>query len=169
MIAVELVDDAKDGNTDKFAKDDARWTENIRAISKFLAGANPNWPERDVMDLLALHLELTKDEVTARLNKDWNAAIQAFDDIFTEILVLADTLHDGLVAQFPEKFGTQATPARLGSSGRKRFGSRPISTLGSPGRPSPACSGSTGIGMGSRASMTPTSSSSSSRRTAVRR
>jgi hypothetical protein len=106
MIAVELVADAVKGDQVKFAKDDAAWTENIRQIAKFLSGANPNWPEDAVMDLLALHLELTKTEVTARLNQDWNAAIKAFDDIYTEILVVADTLYDGIAAQFPEKFAT---------------------------------------------------------------
>jgi hypothetical protein len=111
MIAVELVADAKSGNQDKFAKDDAAWTDNAAQIAKFLAGANPAWPEKDVMDLLALHLKLTKDEVVARLSQDWNAAIKAFDDIFTEILVLADTLYDGLVAQFPDKFGKTGASA----------------------------------------------------------
>jgi hypothetical protein len=106
MIAVELVADAKGGNDDKFAADDARWSENAVQIARFLAGANPNWPEKDVSDLLALHLELTKGEVVARLKKDWNAAVKAFDDIFTEITVLADALYDGLVAQFPDKFRT---------------------------------------------------------------
>lgn len=104
MIAVDLVADAKGGDDPKFAKDDAAWTENAAEIARFLAGANPNWPEKDVMDLLALHLQLTKGEVVARLKKDWNAAVKAFDDIFTEIMVLADALYDGLVAQFPDKF-----------------------------------------------------------------
>jgi hypothetical protein len=40
----------------------------------------------------------------ARLNSDWAADINAFDDIFTEAMVIADTLYDGLVAQFPERF-----------------------------------------------------------------
>jgi hypothetical protein len=103
MIAVELVADAKGGDDAKFAKDDQRWSDNASEIARFLAGANPNWPEKDVADLLALHLQLTKDEVVARLKGDWNAAVKAFDDIFTEIMVLADALYDGLVVQFPEK------------------------------------------------------------------
>jgi hypothetical protein len=56
------------------------------------------------VDLLALHLQLTKGEVVARLQQDWAADVKAFDDIFTEILVVADTLHDGLAAQFPDRF-----------------------------------------------------------------
>jgi hypothetical protein len=111
MIAVELVADASGGNDSKFAKDDARWSENATEIARFLGGANPNWPEKDVADLLALHLELTKGEVVARLQKDWNAAVKAFDDIFTEIMVLADALYEGLVAQFPEKFPRAAARA----------------------------------------------------------
>ena len=39
-----------------FATHDARWTANIGELAAFLAGANPNWPEKDVLDLLALHL-----------------------------------------------------------------------------------------------------------------
>jgi hypothetical protein len=105
MIAVELVDAAKTGDDARFAKEDARWTTNAQEISSFLAGANPNWPEKDVMDLLAQHLKLTKDETVAVLQKDYGKATQAFDDIYNEILVLADALFDGLVAQFPEKFG----------------------------------------------------------------
>ena len=105
MIAVDLVAAAKKSDNDAFAKHDARWSANARDIAHFLAGANPHWPEADVNDLLALHLKLTKDEAVARLTKDWDADVKAFDDIFTEIMVLADAIHDGLVAQFPEKFG----------------------------------------------------------------
>ena len=112
LIAVDLVAAAKAGDQAGFATHDARWTGNIGDIASFLAGANPNWPEQGVLDLLALHLKLTKDEAVARLNGDWAADVKAFDDIFTEILVVADTLHDGLVAQFPERFAPAATGAR---------------------------------------------------------
>jgi hypothetical protein len=111
LIAVELVAAAKAGDTQKFAAEDARWTANAEGIARFLAGANPNWPERDVMDLLAQHLKLTKDEAVAALQKDYAKAVAVFDDIFNEILVLADALHDGLAAQFPERFRPVAVMA----------------------------------------------------------
>ncbi len=69
MIAVDLVAAAKSGDQAAFATHDARWTANIEAIAAFLAGANPNWPEKDVLDLLALHLKLTKDEAVARITR----------------------------------------------------------------------------------------------------
>jgi len=104
LIAVDLVAAAKDGDNAAFATHDARWTANIGEIAAFLSGANPNWPEKDVLDLLALHLKLTKDEAVARISGDWAADVTAFDDIFTEALVIADTLNDGIVAQFPDRF-----------------------------------------------------------------
>lgn len=111
MIAVDLVAAARQGDDDAFAQHDARWSANAREIAHFLAGANPHWPEADVNDLLALHLKLTKDEAVARLTKDWTADVKAFDDIFTEIMVLADAIHDGLAAQFPDKFGAMKAAA----------------------------------------------------------
>jgi hypothetical protein len=64
-----------------------------------------------VTDLLALHLKLTKDEAVARIGGDWDADVRAFDDILTEIMVLADALNDGLAAQFPDRFAGVAAPA----------------------------------------------------------
>ena len=108
LIAVDLVAAAKSGDTTAFSAHDARWTANIEAIATFLSGANPNLPKADVLDLLALHLKLTKDEAVARITGDWAADVKAFDDIFTEIMVLADALHDGIVAQFPDRFAAVA-------------------------------------------------------------
>jgi len=109
MIAVDLVAAAKAGDQTAFAKHDARWTANIGEIAAFLAGANPNWPKKSVLDLLALHLKLTKDETVARISSDWAADVAAFDDIFNEIMVVADTLYEGIVAQFPDRFAAKGT------------------------------------------------------------
>ncbi len=113
MIAVGLVNDAKAGNQESFAANDKKWTDNIREIARFLSGANPAWPENDVFDLLNQHLNLTKGEVVARLTKNWAADVKASDDLLAEAMVIADTLYDGLVAQFPDRFdtATQRQPA----------------------------------------------------------
>jgi hypothetical protein len=57
-----------------------------------------------VTDLLMQHLKLTKNEVVARLQSNWEADVEAFDQIFTEILTVSDVLADGIVRQFPDKF-----------------------------------------------------------------
>jgi glutamate synthase domain-containing protein 3 len=108
LIAVDLVDAAKAGDKRRFKREDKRWDDNAAEIAAFLAGANPNWPEDDVRDLLAQHLELTRQEVVARLEENWEGDVAAFDDILTEILTLADALSEGIVKQFPEKFTDEA-------------------------------------------------------------
>jgi hypothetical protein len=104
MIAVELVAAAKENNQDRFEKEDAAWKKNADGIAAFLAKANPHWPKGDLKDLLHLHLELTKKETKARLQKDWKTDVQTFDDIHNEILNLADALSAGILRQFPQKF-----------------------------------------------------------------
>jgi hypothetical protein len=104
MIAVDLIAAAKSGEQVKFAKADEAWDRNAANIASFLASANPNWPEKDVADLLGQHLTLTKNEAVARLKGNWEDDIEAFDQIFTEILTVADVLAAGIIKQFPKKF-----------------------------------------------------------------
>jgi hypothetical protein len=104
LIAVDLVAAAKSGNESDFATHDQRWTQNAAEIASFLGSANSYWPEKVVVDLLSLHLSLTKDEAVARLQKDYVKDAEIFDQILTEILTLADALSEGIVKQFPEKF-----------------------------------------------------------------
>ena len=99
-----MVAAAKAGDQKKFAEADKKLTQNADEIAAFLSGANPNWPKKDVTDLLYLHLKLTKEEATAIITKKWNESIKKFDEIFTEIFVLADALTDGIIKQFPQKF-----------------------------------------------------------------
>lgn len=104
MIAVDLLNAAKGGDNARFQQEDAKWTSNASEIAALLSSANPNWPKQDVMDLLALHLKLTKDEAVARLTAKWDDDVSSFDDIFIEINTVADTLSNGIIKQFPDKF-----------------------------------------------------------------
>jgi hypothetical protein len=105
LIAVDLVAAAKAGDDGRFKVEDERWTQNAAAIAELLSGANPNWVKKDVTDALMLHLDLTKQEAVARLKGDWEADVEVFDQIFTEILTIADVLTDGIVKQFADQFG----------------------------------------------------------------
>lgn len=105
LIAVDLLGAAKIGDQGAFKKHDARWTKNAEEIATFLSGANPHLPKKDLVNLLNLHLTLTKNEAVARLEKRWADDVKAFDDIFVEILTVADALSDAIVKQFPDKFG----------------------------------------------------------------
>ena len=120
LIAVDLLTAAKAGDDAEFQRQDQRWSQNGEEIATFLSGANPNWPKNDVVDLLSVHLKLTKDEAVARLTGKWDDDVAAFDDIFTEIMTVSDTLADGIVKQFPDRFVTVAIPAPATAATQRR-------------------------------------------------
>jgi hypothetical protein len=103
-IAVDIVDAAKKKEAPRFRSANQAWDRNAEEIAGLLSSANPNWPKRDVLDLLMQHLNLTRDEVTAHLKRRRATDVKAFDLIQTEILTVADVLSDGIIKQFPERF-----------------------------------------------------------------
>lgn len=104
QIAVDLVAAAKAGDQAKVADADKRWHANADDLATFLSGANPNWPKATVLTMLNQHLALTTQEATARIQSRWADDAAAFDNIFTQILGMADALSDGIVKQFPNRF-----------------------------------------------------------------
>ena len=55
--------------------------------------------------MMNMHLSTTTDEVVARLTKNWDGDVRAFDAVYNHILMMSDALADGIVKQFPDKFG----------------------------------------------------------------
>lgn len=103
LIAVDIIREAKAGNSTEAAE--RRWFANADEIAAFLSKANPNWPENVVKDMLYSHLTVTKEELVARLTKDYAADVAAYDKVHMQAMGMADALADGIVKQFPEKFG----------------------------------------------------------------
>jgi hypothetical protein len=51
-----------------------------------------------------MHLKLVTQSVAARINKDYNADIAAFDKNLAHLLHMSDAITDGIIKQFPDKF-----------------------------------------------------------------
>jgi hypothetical protein len=103
--AAEIVAAAKAG--DKAKQDDAtkRWFANADQIAAFLSDANPkSWSRGEMQKMMRDHLNLTTEEVVARLQSNWAADIAAYDKVHEQILHMADMLTQGIVKQFPNKF-----------------------------------------------------------------
>lgn len=103
--AAEIVAAAK--AKDKAKQDDAtkRWFANADQIADFLSKANAkNWPQGEMRKMMQDHLNLTTEEVVARLQGNWAADIAAYDKVHDQILHMADMLSKGIVNQFPDKF-----------------------------------------------------------------
>ena len=105
-IAVDLIKAAKAGDKAAQGQADAKWKKNATDIADFLSKANPNWPRATLVEMMNKHLSTTTDEVVARLTKNWDADVKAFDAVYSHILMMSDALSDGIVKQFPAKFST---------------------------------------------------------------
>jgi hypothetical protein len=105
MEAVPVLTYAKDGDKAKLAQAMTTWSANAREIASFLSKANPEaWPLAATNSMMATHLALTTQEAVAHLEHHWAADIAAYDEVRNEILMMADTLANGIVAQFPSRF-----------------------------------------------------------------
>jgi hypothetical protein len=103
--AVEILKAAKAG--DKAATNAAvqKWQANADQIATFLSNANPkNWPLATMKTEMRKHLDLTLNEATHRLAGNYAQDVQDYDQVHHHILGLADTLSEGIMKQFPQKF-----------------------------------------------------------------
>jgi len=105
LIAAELIDAAKAGDTAKFNEVNTRWYANADEIATFLSQANPeSWPLNAMKEMMKSHLDLTLKEAAAHLQGDYPTDIAAYDEVHAEILKMADMLSMGIMDQFPKMF-----------------------------------------------------------------
>ena len=105
LIAADLLAAAKAGDTARFEHANERWYENADDIAAFLNSANPkHWRLAEMQSMMSMHLDLTLEEASARLNADWAGDVAAYDKVHDEILEMAHMLTEGIVAQFPKNF-----------------------------------------------------------------
>lgn len=103
-IAGEVVDAAAKSDNPRVEDASKRWKANADQIATFLSGANPaHWPVADLKQMLRDHLDLTTQEATAYLRKDWKGSIEAYDKARDQALMMADALSSGIMKQFPQK------------------------------------------------------------------
>jgi len=104
-IAADVIAAAKENNAGKLNDANSRWYANADAIAAFLSSANPHaWPQDEMKSMMHEHLKATTAEVVARLKKDWQADITAYDNVHRQILGMADMLSRGIESQFSTKF-----------------------------------------------------------------
>jgi hypothetical protein len=107
MEAVPILTAAKAGHKAELKRALKAWDANARQIAAFLSKANPNaWSLSATTSMMRTHLNLTTNEAVAHLGGKWTADIAAYDAVRAEILMMADTLANGIVKQFPARFAS---------------------------------------------------------------
>ncbi|MHC1682179.1 MAG: glycosyltransferase [Clostridiaceae bacterium] len=103
-IADKVVDAAKNGNNDELKKYNEQWHKNADEIVDYLSKINPNYDKNTLKELFYKHLSLLTDAVVARLGKNYDDEISAFDQGEEHIFILSDVISSGIAKQFADKF-----------------------------------------------------------------
>ncbi len=100
LIAADLVNAAKNGDTSAANEARTKWYKNADEISAFLASINPYWNEQVWRNLFYSHLQMTEQEATLRLAGKYAADVNLYDIIEQEALKMADYMFYGLINNF---------------------------------------------------------------------
>jgi hypothetical protein len=105
LIAAEILQAAKSGDTAALEDAVERWYVNADDIAEFLNTANPkNWPLEEMKTMMREHLDLTLEEAVAYLEGNYEASVASYDEVHLQALEMADMLSSGIIQQFPRKF-----------------------------------------------------------------
>jgi hypothetical protein len=105
LVAVELLQAAKAGDTAAFEAARVRWYTNSDQIADFLSTANPRWwPRNEMRAAMRTHLDQTLAEAAHELGGDYAGSVADYEQIHHHILMMADLLSSGIMRQFPRQF-----------------------------------------------------------------
>ncbi len=100
LIAADLVNASKMGDTVAAEEARRKWYENAEEIAAFLAETNPYWDIEEWRDFLYSHLQMVEQMALLRLNGQYAEDIALFDRIEEEALRMADYMFEGFIRQF---------------------------------------------------------------------
>ncbi len=104
VLAADLVKAAKAGDKNVAAQTEKQWYDNARDIAAFLASINPYWSRQEWEKMLFDHLALVKNEAVFMLTKEYQKGIDLYDEMERQAMMMADTMTEGIVKQFPGRF-----------------------------------------------------------------
>jgi hypothetical protein len=103
--AVPVLTAAQDGDQEALDQALADWYGNAEEIADFLSAANPdNWPKSATRPMMEAHIDTTTVYSVDLLGGDYVAAVADYDVALDHMIMMADTLSAGLIAQFPDQF-----------------------------------------------------------------
>ena len=104
VIGKDLIVALKNNNQSLAKVLNDKWYKNADSMADFFSRINPFYRREEVRQMFYRHLQLTSDEFSARLKKDYTADIKSYDMVQKEILNMSQFFVDGIVRQFPDLF-----------------------------------------------------------------
>lgn len=100
LIASQMVNAAKAGDTKIVDDQRQKWYKNADDIASFLANNNPHWSQETWKSMLADHLKMTENEAVQILTGQYAASIEQYDAMQEQALKMADEMACGIIKQF---------------------------------------------------------------------
>jgi hypothetical protein len=113
MVAVDLIDAARNVDKVKCMDIDDVWWNNGEDLVDELCARNEAWSRAELLAQWDAMRQQTKDVLAARLEQNFDKDVDAFDQMLTTTTNFADTIADGILRQFADKFAAA-------ESGRRR-------------------------------------------------
>ena len=101
VIGEKLIVALKNNDMKLASELNTQWYKNADDMADAFSRINPYYPRDVVQKMFYNHLQLTSDEVNARLRGDYTADIKAYDLVQKEILSMSQFFVDGIFKQFP--------------------------------------------------------------------
>jgi hypothetical protein len=103
--AVPVLQAAQAGDATALASAEAAWYANAKQIADLLSSLNPtNWPTSVTEPMMATHITQTITYSVDLLQGDYAQSIVDYDTAESHMDMMADTLTQGIIAQFPQSF-----------------------------------------------------------------
>lgn len=100
LIAAELVNAAKAGDSNAVADIEKRWYASADEIVLLMQQMNPYWPVKIMKPMWYNHLALTENEAVYTLKGQHKKSIDTFDIIEKLAMEMADSFSKGIIKQF---------------------------------------------------------------------
>lgn len=97
LTAADLINAAKNRKTEKSNCARKKWYQNADEIASFFSSINQCWSEAKWKSMLYSHLEMTEKEAMLRLQGNYAADIEVFNDIENEALKMANYMFCGII------------------------------------------------------------------------
>ncbi len=101
VIGEKLIVALKNNDMKLASELNTQWYKNADDMADAFSRINLYYPRDVVQKMFYNHLQLTSDEVNARLRGDYTADIKAYDLVQKEILSMSQFFVDGIFKQFP--------------------------------------------------------------------
>jgi hypothetical protein len=103
--AVPVLQAAQANDATALASAEAAWYANAKQIADFLSSLNPtNWPTSVTEPMMSTHISQTTTYSVDLLQGDYAQSIVDYDLAESHMDMMADTLTQGIIAQFPKRF-----------------------------------------------------------------